>query len=58
MKDKEGHGSEAQDKAEHHGRWNMESGKEGGYEASTARSGRDAWSDALIRRMSGVKNKS
>ena len=28
MKDKEGHGSEAQDKAEHHGRWNMESGKE------------------------------
>ena len=29
MKDKEGHGSEAQDKAEHHGRWNMESGKGG-----------------------------
>jgi hypothetical protein len=26
-KDKEGHGSEAQDKAEHHGRWNMEAGK-------------------------------
>ena len=51
MKDKEGHGSEAQDKAEHHGRWNMEAGK--GYTGEPERNA--GKNEFAVRTPSGEK---